>query len=96
LNQQSASGLEIGSKLAITKLVVFRAVNEYLKAFGEQPDDKLIVSIIEKVPIGEFTKLQDFGEEAAFNKQLEQVMETVLNEYSNLTGLNLDRQRNTG
>jgi hypothetical protein len=95
LNQQSASELEKASKLAITKLVVFRAVNEYLKAFEEQPDDKLIVSIIEKVPIGELTKLQDFGEEAAFNKQLGLMMATVLNEYSKVTGVSLDGRRNT-
>jgi hypothetical protein len=35
-------------------------------------------------------------EKAAFNKQLERVTATVLYEYSKLTGLNLDRQRNTG
>ena len=96
MNQQSASGLEKASKLAITKLVVFSAVNEHLKAFGERPDDKLIVSIIEKVSPSDLVKLQAVREKTAFNKQLELVTATVVNEYSNLTGLSLDRQRSKG
>ena len=94
MNQQRADEIEKASKLAIAKLVVFRAVNDYLKAIGQRPDDKKIMSIIEKIPLGEFTELQDLGEKAAFSKQLERLTATVLYDYSNLTGLSLDRQRN--
>jgi len=91
LNQRSASGLEKASKLAITKLVVFKAVKEHLQAIGETPDDKMIASLVEKIPRAEFAKLQNSRQKTAFRKQLEQVMATVLCEYSKQTGVSLDR-----
>lgn len=82
--------------LSTPRQVRYVYVLRKVKAIGRRPDDKKIVSIIEKIPFAEFSKLQDFREKAAFNKQLELLMAAVLKEYSNLTGPSLDQQGSTG
>jgi hypothetical protein len=92
LNGEVARKLEKASNLANSKLVVFQVVSEYLKKIGKQPNEKLIVGAVEKVPSAEFAKLQDLADEkTAFDKQLERITATVLYEYSVLTGSRLDR-----
>jgi len=78
MDEHAADDLERASKLAIAKLAVFRGVNEYLKATGEQPDEELTVRAVEKIPSHELAKLQDLKDKDAFDKQLKRLMAIAL------------------